>query len=398
MKKFINKKGAMSNTNKLITFGVIALFLFGGLYLYGDNIKTSFGGEKLVAEEVVTKTTTETGETTTVVAGVSCPSDSTTNGRDRYLDLSSTNKDKVANIVAYAMPVDRTGKSRVTLLNTTASGDGYGTATDLSCDADVPVIYEPIAVTKKFGAISGFGFTSVVHPQIVAKGDAIDVTFEGKRQDWIKIRADDLQQGAATAALNNTNASYITGTAAGSRGFYTINVDDASISGSPARPGVVFRENDGTTFVINANDFLDLGFKVKTNNTQSVFGEDGLRVLLAVEAPAADWQDPVVSGLGIKKIDKGSLHGDDANMLADFEHIYEINQIGETEQTLNFYLKTESGVNPASTSDPCLVFVPEGRYNSVEQTDQVRIGAYDDSSSNLQVAFTQANKLCVDID
>ena len=63
-----------------------------------------------------------------------------------------------------------------------------------------------------------------------------------------------------------------------------------------------------------------------------------------------------------------------------------------------FYLKTESGVNPASTSDPCIVFVPEGRYNSVEQTDVVRIGAYDDSSSNLQVAFAQANKLCIDID
>lgn len=394
----IGKKGAMSNTNKLIMFGVIALIAFGGLFLYGDNLKAAFGGEKLVAEEATTKTTTETGETTTVVAGVSCPSDSTTNGRARYLDVTSTNKDKVANLIGYAMPVNRVGKSRVVLSNTSASGDGYGSAVDLSCDADVPVVYEPIAVTKKFGAVSGFGFTSVVNPQIVAKGDAIDVTFEGKRQDWIKVRADDLQQGAATAALNNTNASYITGTTAGSRGFYTINVDDASTSGSPTRPGVVFRENDGTTFVIGANDFLDLAFKVKTNNTQSVFGEDGLRVLLAIEAPAADWQDPVVSGLGITKIDKSSLFGDDANMLADFEHIYSVNQIGETEQTLNVYLKTESGVNPAATSDPCLLFVPEGRYNSVEQTDKVLTGAYEDSSSNLQVAFTQANKLCIDID
>lgn len=392
--KKIGKKGAMSNTNKIIFFGVIALVVIGGLFLYGDNIKASFGGGKLVAEETTTKTITETGEQVAVQAGVSCPSDSTSNGRSRYLDSSSTNKDKVANIIVYAMPVNRPGKSRATLSNTSATGDGYGSAVDLSCDADVPVVYEPIAVTKKFGAVSGFGFTSVVHPQIVAKGDAVDLTFEGKRQDWIRVRVDDLQQRASTAALNNTNASQI---AAGSTfNFYPINIEDGSISGSPTRTGVSFRENDGTTFTIAANDFLDLAVKVKTNNTQSVFGENGLRVLVAIEAPAADWQDPVVSGLGITKVDKGSLLGDDSNMLADFEHIYSINQITETEQTLGFYLKTESGVNPSS--DPCILFVPEGRYNSVELTDQVRIGAFDDSSSNLQVAFDQAQKLCINVD
>ena len=390
-----NKKAVMNNTNKLIMFGVIVIVISIGLFLYGDNLKTSFGGQKLVAEEAKT-TTTETGEKVTVSAGVSCPSDSTTNSRGRVLDLTSTNRDKIANMVMYAQPVDRAGKSRATLTNSSSSGDGYGAAVDLSCDADVPVTYEPIAVTKKFGAVSGFGFTSVVHPQIVAKGDAVDLTFESKRQDWIRVRVDDLQIRASTQALNNTNASQVLGTS--TYNFNPVNVDDGSISGSPTRPGVVFRENDGSTFVISANDFLDLAVRVKTNNTQSVFGEDGLRGLIAIEAPAADWQDPVVSGLGIKKIDKGSLFGDDANMLADFEHIYSINQIGETEQILGFYLKTESGVNPASTSDPCIVFVPEGRYNSVEQTDVVRIGAYDDSSSNLQVAFAQANKLCIDID
>lgn len=385
----------MNNTNRVITFGLVALVAISVLYLFGDNIKSSFGDKKLAAEEakVSEKIITDTGEVQAKTAGVSCPSDSTTSGRDRYLDLMSTNKDKIANIVGYFQPINRAGKSRVIATNTSATGDGYGAAVDLSCDADIPVIYEPIATTKKFGAVSGFGFTSVVNPQIVAKGDAVDVTFEGKRQDWLKIRVDDNQQRASTAALNNTNFS-----AGASFNFNPINVDDSSVSGSPTRPGVVFRENDGTTFVINANDFLDLTIRLKTNNTQAQFGEDGLRTLLAVEAPTADWQDPVVSGLNIKKVDKNTLNGDDGNMLADFEHIYEIETIGETEKVLNFFIKTETGVNAAATSDPCLLFVPEGRYNSVEQTDVVRVGAYDDSSSNLQVAFVQANKICIDID
>lgn len=391
----IGKKGAMNNTNKVLWVAGIFGFLMLASFYFGDQIKASFGGEKLVAE-TAKETVTETGEKVVTAAGVSCPSDATTNGRGRYLDLMSTNRDKIANIQMFAQPVNRPGKSRATLTNSSATGDGYGSAVDLSCDADIPVLYEPVAVTKKWGSVSAFSFTSVVNPQVVAKGDAIDLTFEGKRQDWLRVRADDNQIRASVSALNNTNGSQ--GTTNSVYSFYPINVDDGSVSGSPTRPGVRFVENDGSTFTINANDFLDLAIRVKTNNTQAQFGEDGLRVLLAVEAPAADWQDPVVSGLNIKKIDKNSLNGDDGNMLADFEHIYSIDVIKETESILNFYLKTESGVNPGSTSDPCLLFVPEGRYNSVEQTDTIRVGAYDDSSSNLQISFNQANKLCIDID
>ena len=389
----IGKKGTISSINKIILFGIFGLIFVSAVVLYGNDFKASFGVEKLVIEEGSEKVITESGVESIKTVGVSCPSDSTSDGRGRYLDLTSTNRDKVGNIQVFAQPVDRPGKSRATLTNTTATGDGYPAAVDLSCDADVPITYEPIAVTKKFGSVSGFGFTSVVHPQVIAKGNTVDLTFEGQRQDWIKLRMDDNQVRASTQALNNTNVS-----GSGAFNFNPVNVDDATISGSPDNRGVYFRENDGTTFTINANDFLDLSLKTKTNNTQSVFGEKGLRTFVAVDTPAADWQDPVVSGLGIKKIDKSALLGDDSNMLANFEFVYVINQITETEDTLNFYLKTESGVNPGSSSDPCIVFVPEGRYNSIEQTDTIRVGAYDDSSSNLQVAFREAQKVCIDID
>ena len=390
-----SKKGAMSNFNKIVVLAVVVMAVFGGLYLFGDNIKASFGGAKLTAEEAVTETTvTETGTEVPKTATVSCPNDKNVDGQSRYIDTLSTNKDKVANIVSYMVPVGRTDITRVSLSNTTAAGDGFSTAVNVPCDVDTPITYEPIAVTKLFGAISGLGFQSSMSPQVVAgKSDRLQVTFNGKRQDWIRVRGINNQNPATSNALNNSNLSSTT--------FAAINVADATTTGSPDQAGVVYKasgQSDLTNLTLAADDFLDLTFKFKTNQTKSQFGEDGLRTFMVVDAAKSKWDLPVVSGHNIKKIEFADLNVDDANVLSLYEYIYVIDPVTENEGTINFYLKTASGINPVEGDDPCILFAVEGRYNSIELTDQVRTSIYEDSSANTQVAFSQANKLCIDVD
>lgn len=392
----MNKSGRMSDLSKLMWFvGIIAIAGLG-LYAYSSGIFQGVAPSTPAATAVQTVTTT--GTATPVTATVSCPNDKNVDGQARYIDLLSTNKDKVANIASFFIPNGRGDISRVSLGNSTATGDGYSTSVNVPCDVDQPISYTPIAVTKKYGDVSLYGYHSVSHPTVVAgKSDRLQVTFEGKRQDWLRLRGIDNQQPASTNALNNTNT---TSCGAGCTSFAPINVDDLTTTGDPDNLGVLYRttgSSGASGQVVNADDFLDLTFKLKTNNTKSQFGEDGLRTFMIVDADKSIWEVPVVSGHGSQKIEFSSLNVDDAAMLSNFEYIYQINPITEAEATINFYLKTASGVNPAATDDPSILFVVEGRYNSIEQLDAVRTSIYEDSSSNRQVAFNQANKIRIDV-
>ncbi len=108
--------------------------------------------------------------------------------------------------------------------------------------------------------------------------------------------------------------------------------------------------DNSTPKTINADEWVNLRFHVRTQNADHQLGGD--KVLIAVDyaddSNINDWQEPTITVGGVQLSDiKGTLTTNDQEALGAYEKAYLINSpIGETDTLIDFYMLSGAGVNP----------------------------------------------------
>jgi len=162
-----------------------------------------------------------------------------------------------------------------------------------------------------------------------------------------------------------------------------------------------------STFAIESDDYIDIQILLKSNESKTVFGEEGLYTFLCVDSNKDVWEQPLVSvgeNLGINVLTDmfSRLKPSDSKALADYEYCYSIGQIGGVSKSINYYQETAIGTNPTSEDSPKLLFVAEGRYLSSKEVDEkgdkkILVGAFQDDTSSTLVATVNPQKIILEV-
>src|SRR3990167_200585 len=322
-------------------------------------------------------------------APVGILSDDATNIKVRYEDKSASTQTYAANVVSYMQYINGLSGAQalVTMANTSTSDYSAATAIDVPIST-VPVIYRPIAVEHKKGDATVYGYSSALAKDIAMNGANLFVDFYGQRTDILKATVVDKTVNPAVAlAASKTRA---TGTNTSAQALNNTWVDQPANS----------------ALTIDADEYFDVEISVQTNNTRNKFGNNALvfngkalRTIVAIDADSTDWVEPIVSGGNIQKIDKSTLSGDDGTVLSNSEWFYTIDPIGDSPVAFRWRQDTKSAVN--ADMDPIWRFCTEGLYKSSDDADTIKVGCFDDSSSNLELTHngdsTLANAIIIDI-
>lgn len=355
-----------SSLGTIIAVCLVLLVVFAGYAIYSMGKPAS-----------ITTTTTTTGVTTggAAVAGVSCPSDGTTNGQVKYQEsLASTIT--YGNPTCYFMPLTA-GYKRVAA-GTLQTDGTYSTAVDLTC-TNAGTRWKVVCVGKQDAYTSTEEVVS-----FVAEGNAVQRDVVGKAADRLQVRVLDKIAGAATY-LNETLIS-----ANANTGAYV------ALNGSTA----TFANGIGSsTLTLGTDGYMDLAIYVKTNNTKKQFGEDGLKTLMVVDAGTAVWSEPIVSRDSGSKLSSSLaiMSEDDRRAFSGYEYAYDIGSFNDRESKINFYMQAASGINPGASDAPIIAFCAESRYNSVKSVDTIKVGCYTDASSQALVAMSVAQKMTITV-
>lgn len=322
---------------------------------------------------IVPASMTSTGDIVQPSATVSCPSDGTTDGQVRYEnDLASTVT--YGNPTVYFVP-KTAGVPRVTA-GTLQTDGTHSTAVNLKC-TDSGTRWQATAVT------SAEAYSSAVGEDFVAEGAEVKVELVGQALDAPKFRIEDKFTGGA----KYFNISNCVDSTASSYAAFTTTIcnisNDAAIT--------------GTSLTLGTDEYIDARIYLKVNETKHQFGENGLRTFLLVDADGSDWAEPIVSrNGGAKLVDvKTSLSADDLRQYSGYEYAYEIGMISDKEDYVDFYMQSAAGVNP--DYDPIVELCAEGRYNSVKETDTIKIGCWTDAASQTEVGTVNRPYLRFDI-
>lgn len=124
----------------------------------------------------------------------------------------------------------------------------------------------------------------------------------------------------------------------------------------------------------------DLEIYVKTQTSKTVFGMADDEVVVAVDAPSTKWNEPSTS-LGSNIKDGAHFDSYDLTALADYEYIYQFNQIGDTSEMFTFYITAVSGVDPGASDDIKLRFLAKGAALSDKDNQKIRKAYFKNDAS-----------------
>jgi len=395
----MNKKGNWSTGQKFLMVLVTVVALGFLLELVNPGLLASYFSSKTVSDVV----TTETRTTTTIInqpsatkALVDCPNGLTTNGVHRYENIGASTTTYIG--VEGAFLPKSPGQARLNPGNSTATST-YSSAVALTCRSTDPTIWEPATVTLRASSSTNGATSSntndgwlkawadqqkadgktpiVTLGSVTSAGDTVRVDFKGYATDQLQVRVKDLK---TDKYLNNSNGT-------------TAEPGFTSLSGI-----LTFRDNAGdTSLTIGADQKMELQFYLKTNSTRTVFGEPSLRTFLCVDkATNSDYDEPIVSVSGTKLVNTySSLAEDDRIALGDFDYCYSIGQVTDAQRIIDFTMQSATGVNP--DADPIIRFISEGRYNSVKNADQIKVGAFKDNSDRDEVAQLPQQSVLIEV-
>jgi hypothetical protein len=369
-----NKKGASTST---MFFGLMALVLVVGVFYFGMQLT----GEQETTEASIATTTVQTETGVSQVTGlVSCPSDGSTDGQVRYKDgLASTNTYGAPTV--YFMP-QTSGLKRVTSGALQTDGT-YSTAVDLKCTG-AGTKWKPVSVAQQnqFHSVDS-GQSGV----FTAEGTYVQRDLVGKKFSGLQFKVEDKFTGAAKYFNITQGASGTTGP-----GTYTVFNGTTWVATNTGG-------ETGTSLTLAADGYIDARIYLKTNQTKSQFGEDGLRTWLLVDASPSVWDEPIVArGTDPKFVDqKASLQPDDLRFFGNYEYAYSVGSFGDRESYIDFYQQTASGVNPGASDDITVDICAESRYNSNKKSDAINVGCYDDAATQALVASSNRHTFQFDV-
>jgi hypothetical protein len=355
--KKMNKK-AKTKMGPVWTILILAAII-GGIYYFGG-----FGG-----------TTASLAGNNVQIGDVWCPDDGVTTFQYRYKDTLAASDTQYA-VTGYLIPAG--GNSDFETLNAgSATAGTYSTADNMVCDPQNPGVYDFIVATLQNTSHSAdFG------SPIVISGPAMKEDINGKNYGDLQFRMRNIDTDTYYR-LNATNATSFD--EALYNGGYLTN--DATVSGDITTVGT-----DGT---------ISIEIPIKTGAVREQFGEDGLRTYVVIDADTTDWDEPIVrwKGQSSKSDVKLQMAETDQDYFTNFEYAYEIGPIGDATKYLEITFDAADGVNP--DMDPILYFCAEGRYLSGDEADTIKVGCWDDDSSQTvllsQVASGITNGLLLNI-
>lgn len=338
---------------------VVGIFGFGfdwNISNVGNAFKTQAVGQQVVSTG--SQVVTPSGE----VACRDCPSTGQTNYYVRVRDTLASTLTYVSGQEFYVFD-----KGNSEYINGTTSGTAgtWSTAQVITCGAD----FDGYLLTLKTNDATS-GATSAKSETFKACGQRADQSREVKATSMLQARVENIptdsyayHKSSGTAFTNINKSFYFNGTTEATSGF-----------------------------TVGADGYLDLKLHVKTRTTNTQFGEDGLRTWMFVDAVKAYWQEPSVGINGVKLTDQlASVYTDDktASPISDAEYGYVLpGPLLDIDTPISFYIKTASGQNPTGAQNVTITFCAEGRYKSDDEPNKIKIGCFNDATSQAWVAQT----------
>lgn len=295
-----------------------------------------------------------------------CPSSQKIEGQLKYKDKLQTITTYLNNITTYFISSEVHNVEGASLSTST-----WSNSVSLECGK----IYTPIALTSLDIA------TSAIGEQFKAEGVQAQHILEGKKIRQLEIRIKDTISDSYLNITNSISSSNLI--------YQQLDNNLTNATNSAGYSGLV----------INEDDYIDVDILVKTNETNTIFGEDDLNTYLCIDVDKNYWDEPLISiGLLSKQNILNDLDANDARALTGFEYCYNIGQITHTSRTINYYQETDTNKNPSTESSPILYFIAEGRYLSNKEVDFkgdkiIKVGAFQDDISFTPVATANKQKI-----
>lgn len=349
--------GAIVGKGKKDMIGIIAI----GILLVAGGVFGSLGG---------LFSTQSAGNIDDTALAFTCPDTGLVEFDARAVDRASSTLSYVG-----AMDFYVAGGNQFATGTTRSTSPGYDGNVSVPCSNNY-MVYLLTERDSATGAAAQTVTPSNANPQ---------VSFDVKSTDGLQFRVLDNTEGASgyeyvfdNAATSGTNAS----------STFTASMNRSN----------VYEDVAGADIAVGADGYLDMQFEIKTDSSNTVFGEDGLRTWMCVDTGTDnEWDVPSVAINGVKLNDaKSSMAPDDliVSAVAGSEYCYVLpGHIGDTSDRIDFYIKARSGQNPDTSGDDVSVyFLPEGRYVSSKATDTVKVGSFTDASTPALVHLTQATE------
>jgi len=365
----------LKNGLVLMFVGAVVLGVILFAYSYFSSQKVIIPAS--IASQVNVPTSTGTS-TVTSLAG--CPSSLQTNFQSVYQNTLNTGSAAyVTNVRNYAL-FKNTGvtgqKGLISGTNSTGTST-YSTAVTISCSKTVPYVYDFIALTKRV-VLGNDGATSVTISDIVADSDVKVADFKGKVTDSLTVSIKNKNDG--DKFLNYTSGDNCDSACTG---FVGINGNWTDQSGTTDLAALTSRG-------------IWLEIQVRSNRTNTQFGEDGLPTYVAIDADVTQYEVPTVSSNLQLLQDKSGLSDTDKAALSTYEYVYAIDsRISNVQSTFSINIPGKSGVT--YTQDPKIRFIATGKDLSTRDGTKIITGAFLDDSSYTEIAYTKAQEITIDI-
>lgn len=342
------------NPFKLVVVALLVIVALSGLgflgYKYMPGIFTS--SEQTGLPDI--DTGLDSGVSTVSKGEYLCSQQPTVNGYFRVSDVESATNGYLANGTGYWVPHgDVTGSALVTQ---TAGADTTGSfsaaAATLVCGETYDLWLVDTANAQSYGVVKNIQVgTSPIYQTIKAhKTSALQARVKDASADayW--------QIAGGVNTFSNLAATWLNTSA-------------------------------GATIDATSGGCHDLQLFVKTQTQDTVFGAADGEVMMLVDASTTKWDEPSTS-LGNNVKDGANFDSYDLTAIADYEYAYKMNQIKDTQSSIDFYECAVSGVDPGAADDVKIRFVAKGAVLDSKSPDLVRVGYFGNGATYAEIQGT----------
>lgn len=364
----VRRKDAFKTAGTIITgIGVIGLF-----FLPVSDVR-DIAGSLTVSDDV---------DTTGTTVSTSCPDTDLTT-------LYLKSQDDSASTLTYTSDITFIQSvSNGLYTNDSTETTGYVSMGNLPCGQT----YNLYGVTK-VDTYSSFDLKGVT-----LSGSQVYKTVENHAVSPVSIRVKDLSTDAYQAIFPDNQVSAATNSTTSYTRLNTTNV--LAAGGATTAGDNITVGTDGT---------LDLEIYLKTDSANEYFSDLGTYFCVDVGTDV-EWAEPSVAFEGRELTEtKASImnkypQDSTGSLLSGADYCYVLGEtgkeIGDTSKLIEFSIKARSGQNPdESNDDIILTFMPVGSFDSSEDLNTIKYGAYNDASTQTMVVQSaQPPKLTIQID
>lgn len=407
----MNKKGALGTSMLwVLVCCVVVLIVFVGMIALAPKeavkVEVTGGGTNTYTP------TPSSGGGGAATGANDCASGLTTDFKWNYIDGYQKSRGTISYLGAagYLIPVSSglNGLKQPTNATSSTSGTYVTDSALLPCSVNQLNKYELVVLTTEdHNAGSVVEITAagqeVTPATVEVKGPIIEKTIVGATIGPLQF---EVVGTDGYHTLNETVCNVGTTT----QTWNDFNGSDGSSGCKVADP---FDGNNYDDLGVDASDKYEVTLKIKTNNTNTQFGEAGLKVWMCNDASPTYWKKPSVSYVGGGELTerKASMPPKALSKLGDYEYCYVIMDASASPLEASAKKTPFDNINeaaykivqesttsdPGASQDPAWIICAEGRYKSSQQQDKILVDCYKDDTSQTQVWSNTQSKLTIDV-